>query len=400
MISRYIMKSILFCLSFNITDNRPYAVRALTIAKIYRDLGYQVIFVCVDNTNLQREFTQAFYCDFNCYTIHFFKTRNPLKLFKAKRFMKQQFSTIMNKIQESHPEIHAVVLQPSYNLIGKFGRSYAEKHKIPFIYNASEWYLYHSFYGRFMLLKYLCAVYMRTIKSKGTNTIAISRYLADFYQTKKHCHVVLLPSIVDQADYSKYEINHKARISGKIRIMYAGYPGNKDVVHTFLQALASLSEEERNRFAFYGYGFEEKDLVPLGISIEEIHNSGCIFICGQVSQQEVKDALNISDFSILLRQDTLNAKGGFSTKIVESMMAGVPIIGNLTGDMELYFNHENSVILSNPSIEECQKALRKIRMMSDSEIENMKKAAHQTAIQSFDYHLYLETIHKFMEELK
>lgn len=394
------MKSILFCLSFNITDNRPYAVRALTIAKIYRELGYQVIFICVDNTNSQRAFTQTEYCDFACYTIHFFKTRNPLKIFKTKRFVKQQFQEIMNNIQKNGTEIQSLIIPLMYDLIEKFGRSYAKKNKIPFIYTTTEWYLYHSFYGKFIWLKYLCAVYMRNIRAKRKNVIAISRFLANFYQTKKHCHVALLPSIVDEKDYSKKEINRQAKTSGKIRIMYAGYPGKKDVIHTFLRAILSLSEEERNKIAFYGYGFEEKDLASLGLSIEEIHQSKCIHICGQVSQQEVKNALNISDFSILIRQDTLNAKGGFSTKIVESMMAGVPIIGNLTGDMELYFNDENSVILSNPSLEECQKALKKVLMMSDSEMEEMKKAAHQTAIQSFDYHLYLETMRKFMEELK
>lgn len=394
------MKSILFCLSFNITDNRPYAVRALTIAKIYRELGYQVIFICVDNTNLQREFTQTNYCDFECYTIHFFKTRNPLKIFKTKRFVKQQFLAITKIIKEKGAEIQSLIVPLMYDLIEKFGRGYAKKNKIPFIYTTTEWYLYHSFYGKFIWLKYLCAVYMRNVKAKKNNIIAISRYLANFYQAKKHCHVALLPSIVDHNDYTKCEINNQARTSGKIRIMYAGYPGKKDVIHTFFKAILSLSEEERKKIAFYGYGFEEKDLVSLGLSVEEIHQSGCIYICGQVSHQEVKDALNISDFSILIRQDTLNAKGGFSTKIVESMMAGVPIIGNLTGDMELYFNPENSVILSNPSLEECQKALKKILAMSDAEIEEMKKAAHETAIQSFDYHLYLQTMQKFMEELK
>ena len=394
------MKSILFCLRFNITDNRPYAVRVLTIAKMYRELGYNVIFICVDNTNLQREFTHTFYCDFECYTIHFFKTRNPLKLYKTKRFVKQQFSTIMSLIKEKGTEIHSIIALLMYDLIANFSRKYAKKNKIHFIYITTEWYLYHSFYGKFIWLKYLVAVYMRNVKSKNTNIMVISRFLADFYQTKKHCHVSLIPSIVDQNDYAENEMNHQARMSGKIRIMYAGYPGKKDVIHTFFQAILSLSEEERKKIAFYGYGFEEKDLTSLGLSIEEVHQSGCIHICGQVSQKEVKDALNISDFSILIREDTLNAKGGFSTKIVESMMAGVPIIGNLTGDMELYFNDKNSVILSDPSLEECKKALQKVLMMSDAEIAEMKKAAHQTAIQSFDYHLYLETMQKFMEELK
>lgn len=394
------MKSILFCLRFNITDNRPYAVRVLTIAKIYRELGYQVIFICVDNTTLQREFTHTNYCGFECYTIHFFKTRNPLKLFKTKRFVKQQFLTIIKIIKEIDTEIQSVIALLMYDLIANFGRAYAKKNKIPFIYITTEWYLYHSFYGRFMWLKYLCAVYMRNIKARHTNIMVISRFLANFYQTKKHCHVSLIPSIVDQNDYTESEINYQAKKSGKIRIMYAGYPGKKDVIHTFFEAILSLSEEERKKIVFYGYGFEEKDLASLGLSVEEIRQSGCIHICGQVSQQEVKDALSISDFSILIRQDTLNAKGGFSTKIVESMMAGVPIIGNLTGDMELYFNQENSVILADSSLEECQKALKKVLMMTDSEIEEMKKAAHQSAIQSFDYRRYLQTMQKFMEELK
>lgn len=391
------MKNLLFCLNYNIIDDRPYSIRALTIAKIYRDLGYRVIFLCVDNNIKMQGHTKEHYCDFECHILHFYKTRNPLKIFKTQRYFKKLFNEATTEIETQVGKMDVVVSMVHYALMEKYSSRYARKHHIPLIYTTSEWYQYHSFYGRFVWLKYLCALYMRNIKLRHKNVIVITRYLSDFY-TKKHCHIVRIPSIVDKNDYPTTISSHTQL--DQIRIMYAGYPGKKDVLKSFLLAIHRSRPEDQKRLSFYGYGFEEKDVLAMGLTKEEIHQSGSIHICGQVSQQEVRSALAKSDFSILLRENTLNAKGGFSTKIVESMMAGVPLIANLTGDMELYFHDQNSIILSAPTLEECQEALKKVLSMSPDEMKKMKQNAYQTAIDSFDYRHYLEEMKQFMEDLK
>lgn len=392
------MKTILFCFSFNISDNRPYSVRALTIAKIYRKLGYRIVFLCIDSSlNSKKDLSKLKYCNFDCYILHFYKTRNPLKIFKASCLFKKLFSKAIDTIKFDYGTIDIFLTIMNYDLMEENCFKYSKKHKIPLIYTSSEWYQYKSFYGRFIPLKYLSAVYMRNCKLRKKNVIAISRFLRDFYE-KQHCHVALLPSIVDEKDYLHSTQIHKN--TEKIRIMYAGYPGKKDVLKSFLKALCKSAPSIQEKIDFYGYGFYEKDVIKMGISQDELRKTPCIHICGQVSQDEIRKALSISDFSILLRENTLNAKGGFSTKIVESMMAGVPLIANLTGDMELYFNDSNSVILSNASFEECEKALKKIILLSSDELYSLKQNAYKTALESFNYKNYLQVIQQFMEELK
>lgn len=392
------MKNILFCLNFNITDNRPYSIRALTIAKIYRDLGYNVIFVCVENTKEKNGESKNKYCGFENYTINYHKTRNIFKLKSAEKKFKLAFNNITHEIENSFGSINCMMVFSQYALIEKYSSKYAKKHKIEIIYNSSEWYTYSAFYGKFILIKYLGAIYMRSIKHARKNQMVISRFLEEFYKNK-HCKVVRIPSIVDKLDYPD-DFNYTSDDNKKIRIMYAGYPGKKDVIKEFLLAINELNPEEQNRLEFYGYGFKEKDLIALGMNSEDIHKSGCINICGQVSQAEIRKALSESEFSILLRENTKNARGGFSTKIVESMMAGVPLIANLTGDMELYFNPNNSIIVSNPTISDCKTAIRKVLSMSKQEIKQMKIEAHQTAIEHFDYRKHIENVRQFMEELK
>lgn len=389
--------TLLFCLSFNIIDNRPYAIRAMAIAKILHKLNYNVIFLCINNDDSSNNINFFRHYNFDCYIINFYKTRNIFKLISAKNNFKNLFSKAINTIRNNtNADINCIFATANYDLMEQNASKFAVHNNIPIIYMTSEWYQLNSFYGKFIFLKYLCAIYMRSIKLRNKNVIVISTFLKNFYQ-KNNCHVLLLPSIVDKSDY--YFMPKNVIKNQKIKIVYAGYPGKKDELKSFLLALCKCDIETKNKIDFYGYGFCVNDLVKLGISQNMLKNNKCVHICGKVSQEKIRQALSASDFTILFRKNTSNAKGGFSTKIVESMMSGVPLITNLTGDMHLYFNQHNSIIISSPSVQECKNAINRIVSLSQNELLLLKQNARDTALKSFEYNNYLAIVKQFMENL-
>ena len=136
-----------------------------------------------------------------------------------------------------------------------------------------------------------------------------------------------MPPLVD-LDEEKWHQNQLLPADGNnLQIVYAGTPGKKDLLGNALRGLNTLRDE----------GFLVK-LHLVGPSREEVSEclgsdapmldmmAEMLIFHGRVPQSDVPRLLAIADYSVLLRPLERYAQAGFSTKLVESLAAGVPCL--------------------------------------------------------------------------
>lgn len=213
---------------------------------------------------------------------------------------------------------------------------------------------------------------------------------------------VWLPNIVDIND-DKWQADSNVNKNEKLYIAYAGSPSvGKDEIGVILSALELLEEKRRTNTVINLYGIDNeqlKSLINAQRISEKVQNENVV--ChGRVPQNDIPQKLRENHFTILIRESTLRNNAGFSTKMVESLACGVPMIATLTGDMDRYLKDSvNSVIVNTPSIEGCAEAINKAWGLL-SQIDSMRKAAKKTAQQHFHYSQYYTRVGDFLSRVE
>ena len=126
---------------------------------------------------------------------------------------------------------------------------------------------------------------------------------------------------------------------------------------------------------------------------------GLVHCHGRVPQEKVPSILATYDASILLRNDNRTSQAGFSTKLVESLAAGLPILANRTGDIpEFVRDGVEGLLLDGPEPEDFIRGVQRWCGTSNARKLHMKNAARKRAMESFDYREYIDSIGNFVEE--
>lgn len=266
---------------------------------------------------------------------------------------------------------------------------------VPLIYDSVEWYDSTNWrlqYAdpRYYLFQYLWRHYF--VKADGI--IAISRLIQEYF-TKTSQNVVRIPTITDcKNTKSRVEIQSKT-----VRFVFAGQlDSGKDNIDTFIKALHTVDPKgERTQMDIYGQSIlQVKKHLRKDADLLDIHPN--IIIHGRVPQQEAQEACLNSDFSVFFRLNRRSANAGFPTKLGECMTFGTPAICNDTGDISLVVkNRKNGYLLKTKSVDEIADVLRHILSLSIAEREEMRRQAHKSAEEFFDYRNYKGEIQKVLE---
>ena len=227
--------------------------------------------------------------------------------------------------------------------------------------------------------------------------IVISRALKKFYR-KDNC--LLLPTVVDVKD-TVWE-REDDTLNDKIVIMYAGWPGNRDDLRTLVETIDELSDNEKRRvfLKVFSYATPKDELRAHIPELDRIlrNNRGIIEFAGEVTREKAIAELKRADFSFLLREDKWTNNVVFSTKIGESMAAGVPMFTNETSDIGYYIKDGfNGIIIEEMSKRAVACALQRILRLSEAERKKMRQNAYRTAERFFDFRSYEEPLKKFLE---
>jgi len=212
---------------------------------------------------------------------------------------------------------------------------------------------------------------MRVLNPIIKNTIVISKFLKKYYLSKD-CNVLLIPPTVDLGNNKWNFIDNKTEdeFSDGVRLVYAGIPGKKDVLYSVILAIKVLRDQGVNIYLDL-IGPSRNDVLrciegneSLLVGVEKYLN-----IRGRVDQSIVPSLLKEADFSVLLRPPRRSSNAGFSTKLVESMASGVPVIVNLTGDIGDYVRDGvEGIVVDDESVDSFLSGVQKILSLNKEKI--------------------------------
>lgn len=378
-----------------IADNRfPLSYAATTrvymLCRLFQSLGYETT-VFIINVNENKQFhlkEEHIYCRWFADD-----TTGPARYFREnKRMMK----AVQRRKNLKYVILYQEILLQSTSLIRT-----ASDYGFEVIAYFDEWYEWGKLGGRNFLHEFAEMTSIRISEyftaRKLKKKIVISRGLKRFYG-KEDC--LLLPTFVDMKEPIWKRENPCN--GGRIVILYAGWPGNRDDLRLLAEAVDELPKEKKNRvqLRIFTYKTTEDDLKAHILEYERIRreNRGIIEFCGEAPREQVIEELKKADFSYLLRENKWSNNAGFSTKIGESLAAGTPVFANNTSDIGFYIKDGfNGILIRSMSKEAVKDGLDQILCLSEEKRRKMRDHAFATAAKFFDYRQYTEKTKRFLE---
>ena len=269
----------------------------------------------------------------------------------------------------------------------------AQTNNIPIVHDSVEWYSESEFpNGKWDKAYILKDRLNRKVIRRPVRVYAISSFLKDHFSSRG-LETVRIPVIMDIDNAKTAEMSD----SSIVQLIYAGSPGNKDYLKEMVLGIDRLTNDEKKKINFIILGANKEQVLSL-TGLTELGD--CIQARGRVPREAVQEELLHSDFSVLLRPATERyAKAGFPTKSVEAMAHGVAMLCNISSDLDMYLTDlDNAVIVDDYTAEALARAIRKILTLTREQINEIKRKAWKTAIDNFDYRLWIETVKNLIEE--
>ena len=388
------MKKIVVFGNLDLPEGSAGATRCVAFGKLAKSCGYDPIIVGV-NYARKRE-TKGIYNGLKYELIDFDELKfNGKDRGRRKKALKENVLGWLYKNCTKENTSHIILYNVKSEL--KWLIKYSKEEGIPLIKDVVEWYDKNNFQGIAGWFNYIeDRVGLLYLNKKCENIIAISSLFEQYYKSKK-CNVIRIPTILDINEFH----NNHCKNNDVIRIVYAGSPMKKDYIINVVKAMLILSETDRRKIAIDFYGVTWEYFLNSGITAEQKKNLDKFITChGRVSLDEVKVGLSKADYTILLRPNERYANAGFPTKVGESMAMGIPVIANITSDLELYI-HDNieGIICKNETPQSCAEALKKATMINETKRAEMRTCARKQAEKSFYYQAYTQQFKNFLENI-
>lgn len=396
-------KTIAYVGNFSFPYGNASGSRVLANGYLLESLGYNVIFIGVDNSledNSNLKSTQSQYDNFTYYNLPYPKSAKGWVLFK-KRF--EEVAGILENYS-----LHSVISygSPTLSIFCGLLRKWSHKKKIFFIVDVVDWMGAGIGSIAYRVIKFLDNDYQkRWLNKRADGVICISSYLSRFYQ-KKGKKTVIIPPLVDRKRFDNLKFDFDPELP--VKLVYIGRPfltdgrkvkehAYKDRLDVVIDALSSVREEN---FVFNIYGLNKDEYlstITKHTTILKKLKSKIIFH-GFIENEDAIREIAKSDFTILFRHKNKMNTAGFPTKFTESMSCGTPIITTETSDLNIYLKEgENGFFVNIDHEKMLHKKLRKILTMRKEEILVMKEYCRSTS--NFDFKKFKVKMQSFLNLL-
>lgn len=397
------MKKVIYAGAFRFPAADAGAARVLNNAKILKALGYEVMFISWggDPRKEDKINEKYYYQEFEYINTYEIEDNERSFLVKVKGILQRGDKTISLLREVSLIDIvigYGISFTSTYKL-----RKFCHEKNIKYISDITEWYADNEFPGgKYSPLYWLNELNMHFYQKRVENKIVISSYLDKYYFSENN---LLLPPLVDLSEPKwKTEVIHTNELINNhqgIRIIYAGTPGQKDLLALVLKAFLRVLKKT-NKLQFVILGVSENDAEKHGEdAIKYLKYKPNILFLGRVPQEMVPAYYKLSDFSIIVRELNRKNMAGFPTKMVESMAAGCPVILNCTSDLGKFaIDGENALILTDFTIDAVYQGFDRVLKLDKTQIAEMKHSALLSGKERFDYHAYIDQTERFINKLK
>ena len=398
------MGKVIYTGAFRFPNGDAASQRVLGIGKSLRSVGYDVIYCGWEQQPRKEDLTNGkyYYEGFEYYSQAELDIVNKNIFQKTYNFVFKGLRTI-NWIKHyiKKEKIDYIISYNANSLFLLILFLLCKRNNIKMIGDCTEWYgANHLPGGKFGIPNLDNNLRIKTIYPLIKNVIVISSFLKT-YLDKKRCHTIIIPPLVDLKEEKWINSNIMDSTLSKpvIKLIYAGDPGNKDLLQNIFDVL-EIVNKHGTKFIFNVLGVKKEYFINKYFK-SELDIPSYINCYGRVPLNEVPKYYKQNNFSILIRENKRYANAGFPTKLVESLSAGIPIIVNDTSDITNYIkNNINGFVVSNGKIQSILDCLSKIELIEQDVFNRMKIEAINTAINNFDYTNYNEKIKLYIQNLK
>lgn len=377
---------ILICTYAVLPDQTATALRISIFIKMLLGLGYKPTIITMNSSNLEGD-ENIKYWSFRNYKTNSILSFLNYFLYGIKlkeKLLNEDFDIIFN----------CGMPFPAFLFI----KRYSKKNAIRLVFDVIDWYSSRQFRLSFFSLPYIFTnLTIKYFIDRNIRVIAISQYLVKFFKAK-NISTAYIPFVIESspAIYSKKHVHDNS-----IVFVYAGNPGNKDLLYPFFDGMSFLLDDELKKIEVRLYGVNDSYLNKYKCvkpaEFERI--KARVQLYGYVNRREVITAYESVDFSILLRDSSARyAKAGFPTKVSESLSLATPVFCNLSSDLDLYLrDKENAMIIADMSgITVCNK-IREILSLSIQERKRMNENALRTALDLLKPSYYLNQLESILQ---
>lgn len=395
--------TVIYIGGFELPDKNAAAHRVIANGKIFRNLGYDVIYVGVDRNRKDLsgpEKYQFAYEGFECWSVPY-----PSSSLDWLKYISGQ-NGILEFIEKRKKENIKYVICYNYPAIAQLRiNSISKKIGAKTIADATEWYGADGGSVVYRLIKYsdtTLRMYYANVKVDGV--ITTSKYLTDFYN-KRHKKTVELPTLFDTTKFVEPVCKQNKEVKNFI---YFGSPFDagrvnkrrtnlKERLDRALLLFYEIYMANNVKFKFDIYGLTKEDYLLVfpehrGIlaKMEE-----CVAFHGKYPHDEILKKISASDFSIFFRDKTRVTLAGFPTKLAESVSCGTPVLTNRMLSIEKFVDQP---FIFSSEFNNLQSLLRIVFEMSREEIIKLKEKAFLSKI--FDFSSYEKSVEDFISNVR
>ncbi len=402
-------KTIIYVGGFELPDKNGAAQRVVANGKIFRALGYNVVFCGVDKAisdSVDLMATEAKHFDFTCYATPYPKSKGAwLKTLS-------QSGEVKRLITDRYKGDVAAVICYNHPAIAQWHiRALCRRHGAKYIADVTEWYESSGGGLLFGLVKWFdTTLRMRLMHRLVDALITTSSIITEFYARTRHIPIVELPTLYDKEAIHINRIETTPSVVHASRWIYAGSPFNagrldrkRENIKDRLDAvviLAARLNEEATPVALTIYGVTIDDYLKAFPEHEDMlkRHSAQILFCGNKPHKEILNSLQQSDFSIFFRKKSRLTEAGFPSKLAESISCGTPVITNYLGNLKSYKDNVPGLFLVDFSdMDKCVSMTKEILNMDKASFAKIKAACLET--QAFDYRNYITRVKKFLDDM-
>ena len=376
----------------------------LANCKIFSELGFHTTLIGNDNELARSEDVlknKTIVDQISCYNIKFNKTAKDLF---ASMIMFKHVEHVLDYIGAE--KIAYVICYGSLGFAVQIDilQRWCHKRKIPLVDICADLpVMDHGSLLQRVFKKFDRAYMHWIIRKKADGLIAVSEYIKRYFAKQSDYPIITIPPLKDtQLNMLKPGRNDDLR-----RIVYVGVPfpidgrkvdesAYKDRIDLFIDLLCSVTERvPACRLDIYGLTSEEYlRVVSRQRDLLEKYQDMIVFH-GRIEHNAALQIVADADFTVVYRLKNKMTMAGFSTKFVESISCGTPVIMTDTSEYAHYVElGASSVMLDVDDLEQQRCALVKALNKSSEEICDMKRSCYESRV--FDYRNYIEPMKAFL----
>ncbi len=406
-------ESIVYIGDFDLRNENVQAHLVMNNGKIFNKLGYSVSFIGINrNCCSFEEISKLSSINIengNYLELPYTLTTKGILLYAH---VKRKILSFLDNVCANQSIKYVITYQaPTYAFILKNIALWCKKEGIPYIVNCADLPLFDSqSLVKGAVMKYNWNKMHNINKRYAKGVIAVSHCIAEFYKCENRPSIII-PPLFDEPEL----LAITAKENDIPVFLYAGTPfikstheikttGMKDRLDKIIDLMFDI-EKRGILFQFDIVGISKEDYracVPR--HNEMLNQSRQIAFYGTQSHENTLKKLVDADYMINYRDKNLMTEAGMSTKVVESVSVGTPVVMNDIGDTFLYLESGVSGIKLTGDFNKDVGLVSKLCLMNKVDRKRNKSASRSSKVFSIDKYVpvmqsFIESVNSFSKTL-